>query len=130
MCIVGIVLAVFSNSHSWVVVKSLYMVFSEHTGMTSDARVMLQDVGPTEVFRTCNGVFLNNLSELLNYLQGCSDYDFQYHVNVDHHKNDFAIWVRESIRDAKLADELDGELDRQRYLQKVKTRLQQLSRMS
>lgn len=97
--------------------------------MGTDARNFMDDVRPGEAFRTCNGVVLNNLSELASYLDGCSDYDFRYHVNDDHHKNDFAIWVRESICDDDLADGLDTELDRQRYCRKVKERLRQLSRM-
>jgi hypothetical protein len=83
----------------------------------------LGDVPPSEVFRTCNGVVIHNIHELLTWLQGCSEYDFRYHVNDDHHKNDFAIWVREAVKDDTLADELDTELHKDRYLEKIKDRL-------
>lgn len=92
------------------------------------ARLILDDVPFNEAFRTCNGAVLNNLSELANWLAGCSEYDFRYHVNSDHHKNDFAIWIRECVKDGALALDLDGELDRQRYLRRIRQRLQELSR--
>lgn len=92
----------------------------------TEPREPLSDVPQQEAFHTCNGVVLNNLSELANYLTGCSDYDFRYHVNGDHHKNDFAIWVREAVKDEPLARELDGEMRREWYLKKIRTRLTEL----
>ena len=94
--------------------------------MESAAR-FLADVPLDEAFRTCNGVVIRNLSELKNYLEGCSEYDFRYHVNADHFKNDFAIWVHEVVRDEALAHELDGVLDRSWYVHKVAQRLRDLN---
>jgi hypothetical protein len=88
----------------------------------------LSDVDPSKVFRTCNGVVLRNVSELANWLQGCSEYDFRYHVNMDHAKNDFAIWVREVVGDEALACDLDGELDRLRYADRVRRKIRELNR--
>jgi len=65
--------------------------------------MQLGDVDPSKVFRTCNGVVIRNIFELATYLASCSDYDFKYHVNDNHHKNDFAIWVREVVEDELLA---------------------------
>jgi hypothetical protein len=84
------------------------------------------DVPDAEAFRTCNGVIIRNLFELKNYLDGCSDYDFRYHVNNDHHKNDFAIWVREAIHDDALASELDFTLDLGEYKRKINMRLKEM----
>jgi hypothetical protein len=92
-----------------------------------EAHDPLADVPAAEAFRTCNGVVLNNTSELATYLAGCSEYDFRYHVNQDHHKNDFAIWVRESVKDEPLAHELDSEMNKEFYLHKVQERLHQLT---
>lgn len=92
----------------------------------TEAVPILGDVNPDKVFRTCNGVIIRNLSELRNYLHGCSAYDFRYHVNQDHFKNDFAIWVREVTLDEKLARDLDGELDQKSYERKVALRLKEL----
>lgn len=89
-------------------------------------RHILDDVPFNETFRTCNGAVLNNLSELATWLGGCSEYDFRYHVNTDHHKNDFAIWIRESVQDSALANDLDGELDKARYLEKIRRRIKRL----
>ena len=86
------------------------------------------DVNPAWVFRTCNGVVIHNIFELANYLTGCSDYDFRYHVNDDHHKNDFAIWVREVVLDKQLADQLDSTLEKDEYLRKIKHRLKELTK--
>jgi hypothetical protein len=87
---------------------------------------ILGDVDAGKVFRTCNGTVLRNLFELKNWLDGCSDYDFRYHVNNDHHKNDFAIWVREVVQDETLARELDAELDKERYCEKIRRRMRTL----
>ena len=87
---------------------------------------MLSDVPPGEAFRTCNGVVLRNLSELASYVMACSEYDFRYHVNDDHHKNDFAIWVRESVGDNALALELDAILDKDQYAHAIKKRVREL----
>ena len=87
--------------------------------------MQLGDVDPSKVFRTCNGVVIRNIFELATYLASCSDYDFKYHVNDNHHKNDFAIWVREVVEDELLARELDSELNKNNYLQKIKIRLKQ-----
>jgi len=86
----------------------------------------LEDVQAHQVFRTCNGVVIRNLSELASYAECCSDYDFRYHVNDDHHKNDFAIWVREAVGDETLANDLDAELDRTQYARLIKKRLRAL----
>jgi hypothetical protein len=88
---------------------------------------VLDDVNTSWVFRTCNGVVLRNIFELANYLEGCSEYDFRYHVNQDHFKNDFAIWVREVIHDETLARELDGEMNKNNYVHKIRMRLKQLT---
>lgn len=92
------------------------------------ARDPLSDVPPGEAFHTCNGVVLNNLVELSNYLQGCSEYDFRYHVNSDHHKNDFSIWIRESVGDELLARDLDGELRQDAYLKVIRDRINAIER--
>jgi hypothetical protein len=92
--------------------------------ITSIAR--FNDVPEAEAFHTCNGVIIRNLFELKNYLDGCSEYDFRYHVNSDHHKNDFAIWVREVVHDDALASELDSTLDLGEYKRKINMRLKEM----
>lgn len=93
-----------------------------------DEKPILGDVDPSQVFRSCNGVVIRNIFELANYLEGCSEYDFRYHVNDDHHKNDFAIWVREIVHDPQLANELDSTIDKGTYLRTIKARLKELTR--
>ena len=91
-----------------------------------EAMSILGDVNPAHAFHTCNGVVIRNLFELKNWLDGCSEYDFRYHVNSDHHKNDFAIWIREVVQDEALAYDLDGELDKERYDEKIRKRISSL----
>jgi hypothetical protein len=89
---------------------------------------ILGDVEPALSFWTCNGVVIRNIFELANYLDGCSDEHFRYHVNEDNHKNDFAIWVREVIHDARLASALDSIIDKVKYTRTIKDRLRELTR--
>jgi hypothetical protein len=96
-------------------------------GNMVSAHIILEDVPLAGVFWTCNGVVLHNLSELKNYLEGCSDYDFRYHVNEDHYKNDFATWVREVIKDATLARDLDSITNKEGYLRTITKRLKALA---
>ena len=91
-----------------------------------DPGIVLGDVNPNWVFRTSTGVIIHNIYELKNYLVTCSDADFLYHVNEDHHKNDFALWIREVVHDDKLAHELDNELAKDNYMKKIQKRLKEL----
>lgn len=90
-------------------------------------QIVLGDVEPAQAFWTCNGVVIRNIFELASYLSGCNEYSFKYHVNEDRHKNDFAIWVRESVRDTKLANALDSTTNKETYLRTIKERLRELT---
>jgi len=90
---------------------------------------ILGDVDRHMCFRACNGAIVNNIFELESFLQGCSDYDFHYHVNKDHRKNDFATWIRVVIHDELLADKLQDIMDKEEYLRILHRRLEELSEM-
>lgn len=89
--------------------------------------IILDDVKPWDVFRTCNGVYIRNIYELLRYVESCDEYDFRYHVNPAREKDDFADWIRETVRDEELANDLEGEFDREDYAKKIRRRLDSLA---
>lgn len=90
------------------------------------APIVLSDVPVGHEFWTHRGTILHNLQELKTYLATCSEDDFLYHVNQDHHKNDFAVWIRDVIHDDLLAHKLSDHLSRSRYLRKIAHRLKYL----
>ena len=68
-----------------------------------DAQRMLDNVPQEYLFRFADGRTLANMSELGDALRNISDETFNFHVNSD--KNDFSNWVRDVIKDEKLANE-------------------------
>lgn len=81
---------------------------------------LLQDCPPDKAFWTTEGVILRNAHELANYLETARDSSFRYHVNEDNNKNDFADWLRDVFSDSRLADELEGVTDLQKYIAIIK----------
>ena len=72
--------------------------------LKADAERLLADVPGEYVFRSHDGEILKNLSELGRALSNMSDETFAFHANAQ--KNDFSNWVRDVIKDEKLATEL------------------------
>jgi hypothetical protein len=64
----------------------------------------LADVNPEHYFRVANGTVIKGIMELDSSLEGMGNETFEYHVND--YRNDFSTWVRDVIRDEKLANEL------------------------
>ncbi|MBU0461558.1 MAG: hypothetical protein KJ574_03145 [Nanoarchaeota archaeon] len=74
----------------------------EHIEMNvHEAKRMLEDVKPEEKFILNDGKQLSNLKELHDALGAMAPDLFAHHVNE--HKNDFASWVHDSIKDPDLA---------------------------
>jgi hypothetical protein len=71
--------------------------------MSDEAK--LGDVKPEETFRVHDGREIKNLKQYLKVLNDISDESFRKHVNEE--KNDFANWIRHSIGDQELADQMD-----------------------
>jgi hypothetical protein len=70
----------------------------------------LCDAAPENYFRVANGTIVKNIKELDNAIENMSDETFKCHVSDV--RNDFSIWIRETIGDEKLANELLQTKDR------------------
>lgn len=86
----------------------------------------LENVPEDNYFRLVLGIELRSLEELEVALDSMSEKTFMHHVS--HEKNDFHAWIRDVIRDEKLADELQHEKRKADYLKKVRNRINELKR--
>ena len=73
------------------------------------------------VFWCCDGRKFYDLKELIEGLHNMSDDTYAYHVNSE--KNDFCNWVRDIIKDDKLAVDLAMATSRETSIQCVVGRL-------
>ena len=74
------------------------------------AKQLLADVPEEYVFWCQDGRILRNLRDLGEALETMTDETFTYHANTE--KNDFANWVRDIIKDEKLARDLSRSNNR------------------
>lgn len=86
-----------------------------------DAQKMLANVPEEYVFRCCDGRVLKNMADLNNALSSISEETFAFHVNPA--KNDFRNWVRDIIKDEKLARDLNKATSRSQASKSVSARL-------
>ena len=89
--------------------------------LKKDAQKMLGNVPEENVFRCCDGHAMVNMSELNDALGNISDETFAFHANQA--KNDFSNWVRDIIKDEKLARDLSKATDRLQAAKSVAARL-------
>jgi hypothetical protein len=80
-----------------------------------DKAVLMSDCLPEKAFWCTDGTILRNISEVLHFVENTQDHLFQYHVNEDNNKNDFADWIREVFHEDELANDLEGVMDRKQY---------------
>lgn len=78
-----------------------------------------------ECFWACDGRISGNLKELRDNLELMSDETFSYHCNSG--KNDFAIWIAQSLKDEKLAKAIQKVKDRKGMVKKIEARLKDFS---
>ena len=69
-----------------------------------DAKRLLANVPEENVFRCCDGRMFRNMEELKHAFSNMGDEGFSYHANSE--KNDFSNWVKDVIKDEKLARDL------------------------
>ena len=81
----------------------------------------LSDVHPDETFKAESGDEIKNLNQLLDVLNDISQDSFMHHVNDG--KNDFANWIRNSVKDDELAGILERTLDFDKTKQIIKDRI-------
>ena len=87
---------------------------------------LLAKVPEESIFRCHDGRTSKDMKELAEGLVSISDDTFAYHVNSE--KNDFSKWVRDVIRDEKLASDLAKATNRTQAIGYVTARLVALSR--
>lgn len=71
---------------------------------TLEAKKFLADVPEEYVFRCADGRMLKNIHELADALRTMSDDTYAFHANES--KNDFTNWVKDIVKDDKLAEDL------------------------
>jgi len=91
----------------------------------SDALRILGNVPLENRFWCCNGAVLNNLQELESALNNMSEESFKHHANDE--RNDFTNWVKEIIKDEKLAKDLSKAKTKATAVKKVNARIKTMS---
>lgn len=89
--------------------------------LRQDAERLLANVPEEYTFKCRDGRILKNMQELAEALAVMSDDTFTFHSNVD--KSDFSNWVKDIIKDTKLARDLMKSLDQARASQAVQERI-------
>ncbi len=72
--------------------------------LKQEAMRLLANVPEEYVFRCYTGHIMSNMKELGDELKTMSDESYAFHVNAE--KNDFTNWVRDIIKDERLAKDL------------------------
>ena len=91
-----------------------------------EARKYLSDAPPEQCFWVNNGPILKNVEELANALPELNDEAFHHHVNNE--KNDFSSWIKDTIGDQKLANDLLSSKSKDSALKKIRNRLNSLKK--
>ncbi len=89
--------------------------------LKQEAAKLLANVPEEYVFRCADGRVFQNMKDLEQSLTTMTDETFSYHANKD--KNDFANWVKDIIKDDKLAKDLTKSLTRAQAVKTVTKRL-------
>jgi hypothetical protein len=94
--------------------------------LKQDAQRLLANVPGEYVFWFSDGRTLSNMSELAEALRMLPDEVYTYHVN--HEKNDFSNWVKDIIKDEKLANDLRKATSKRQAATRVTERINTLKR--
>jgi hypothetical protein len=96
------------------------------TNLKQDAQRLLANVPGEFVFWFSDGRTLSNMSELAEALRMMPDEVYGYHANQE--KNDFSNWVRDVIKDDKLANDLKKATSKRQAATRVTERINTLKR--
>ncbi len=94
--------------------------------LKQEAQRILANVPEEYVFRCHNGHILRNLEELANELKTITPEDYSFHANTE--KNDFTNWVRDIIKEERLAGDLQKAQNQAQAIKLVASRVSTLSR--
>ena len=87
-------------------------------------KMVLSRVNPENYFRVANGTIIKGLMELDSSLENMGEETFRYHVND--YRNDFSAWIRDTIKDEELANQLILTKDKSRTQVLVLRRIVQI----
>ncbi|MEA1958196.1 MAG: hypothetical protein U9N44_00765 [Chloroflexota bacterium] len=90
------------------------------------AEKRMGDVSLESAFWCHNGSVLTNLQSLKEAFVCMADEDYSYHSNTE--RNDFSNWVKDVLRDDKLARDIAESSDRNRAAKCVAERMAFLAR--
>jgi len=88
------------------------------------AKLILSRVPAHASFWLCTNENLRSVADVCEALKKASDDVFRYHVNRD--KNDFEVWIRDSVRDRDLAREIARVKTRYTLIRKLSERVAEL----
>ena len=91
-----------------------------------EAKRYLCDAAPEKCFWVNNGPILKNIEELANYLPEMPNEAFQHHVNNE--KNDFSSWIKDTIGDQQLANDLLSSRNKESIAKKIRNGLNSLKK--
>ena len=91
-----------------------------------EAQKFLDDVPQEYVFWCCDGRILRNMRDLGEALNTMTDETFAYHSNTE--KKDFSNWVRDVIKDERLAKDLQKAPNRAQAAKLVASRIATLTK--
>lgn len=91
-----------------------------------EATRYLADVPREYVFQCHDSRVFKNLQELRDGLASMTEEVYAYHANAQ--KNDFSNWVRDIIKDERLAADLQGSTSRGEVTKRVGIRIAKLSK--
>ena len=94
--------------------------------LNQQAKRFLANVPEENVFRCVNGHILRNMKELGDELKTMSDENYAFHVNME--KNDFTNWVKDIIKDERLAKDLQKSPNQTQAAKLVASRISILSK--
>jgi len=89
--------------------------------LKKDAERLLANVPEEYVFRCHDGRTFRNMEELGQAFRSMGDEGFTYHANAE--KNDFSNWVKNVIKDDKLARDLAKSRDQLQAAKTVENRI-------
>jgi hypothetical protein len=86
-----------------------------------DAEKLLADVPEYRSFWCNDGRIFRNMRDLSAGLASMSVHTFAYHLNAE--KNDFSNWLKDSVEDEQLAEDLEDPISRREAAKTVKERV-------
>lgn len=93
--------------------------------LKEDAERLLANVPEENVFICCDGRTFRNMEELSHAFSNMGNEGFAYHANTE--KNDFSNWVKDVIKDEKLARDLVKSRNQSQAAKAVTDRMSFLS---